>query len=418
MKRFLILGAALLFVLALPVFAHGSQQRSAASSSKAAKHTLTVWEYFSVKSQVKELKDLAKLFNKTNPNTKVNDVFVPYAHMTNKVVAAAAANSGPDVVLYNGPTIGQLVDAGALKNMTSDWNSFSGKNQFGSGVVGKVNGKVYGVQGYVNLLGLWYNKNILNKVGIKPPKTISQLTSDLKKVKKAGYTGITLTGKPNDQGEWQAYPWLSAFGWNYGNPKTATIQKAFSTIADWAKQGYLPQIAVTWGQAQPFQKFLTGKVAFAENGNWQIGSAKSKAKFKYGVEPMPSAGKKAKVYLGGEKESIGAFSKIPHIAWQYLKKTYFSKAGELIAVKDVGSIPARKDAASANVVTSDHLLAPFAHEVQNSGESYPPSVGSINKVRNAELAVAKQWSAIIAGQETPKAAAKKAVSEVNSAIGK
>lgn len=416
MKRLVILGAAILFVLALPVFANGTQQTSATSTT--AKHTLNVWEYFSVKSQVKELKDLATLFNKTNKNTKVNYVFVPYAHLTTKIVAAAAANSGPDVVLYNGPTIGQLVDAGALKNMTPYWNSFPAKSQFGSGVIGKVNGKVYGVQGYVNLLGLWYNKNILNKVGIKPPKTISELSTDLTKVKEAGYTGITLTGKPNDQGEWQAYPWLAAFGWSYGNPQTGPIEKAFSTIASWAKQGYLPQIAVTWGQAEPFQEFLTGRVAFAENGNWEMGSAKSKANFKYGVEPMPSARKNAKVYLGGEKESIGAFTKSPKIAWQYLAKTYLSKAGELIALKDVGSIPARTDAATSNSVTSDSMLAPFAHEAQANGESYPPKVGPTNKVRNAELAVAKQWSAIIAGQATPQAAARKVVAQVKSALGK
>lgn len=80
------------------------------------------------------------------------------------------------------------------------------------------------------------------------------------------------------------------------------------------------------------------------------------------------------------------------------------------------SIPARKNAASAKVVAPNRLLAPFASEEQSSGQAYPPAVGPVSKVRNAELAVAKEWSAVIANQTSPGNAANKAVSNVNSAI--
>ena len=119
---------------------------------------------------------------------------------------ARRPGTGPDVVVYNGPNVGQFVDAKAIIDLTPFWSSFKDKDLFAPAVVHSIDGKVYGVQGYVNLLGLWYNKDILDKVGVQPPTTIDQLTAALQKVTKAGYKGITLTGKPNDQGEWQSIP--------------------------------------------------------------------------------------------------------------------------------------------------------------------------------------------------------------------
>ncbi len=414
LKRLTLL-ALLVALVGLPLFAGGQKEKSAMTGSTSG--TVTVWHYFSVASQVQELKDLAALYNKSMPNVHIDYVFVPYDQLPNKIVAAAAASTGPDVVVYNGPDVGQFVDARAIADLSPYWNSFADKDQFVPAVVHSIGGKVYGVQGYVNLLGLWYNKDILDKLGLKPPTTIDELTADLAKISAAGYKGITLTGKPNDQGEWQAYPWLSAYGWSYSNPSASALEKAFGLMTSWVDKNYLSRIVVTWGQSAPFQAFTVGDVAFAENGNWQLGTAKAHAKFNYGVVPMPSGTQGAQVYLGGEAESIGGFSKNPQLAWDFLKGSYFSKEGQLIAFRDVGSIPSRKDAASDPLVTSDTLLAPFAQEVQNNGALYPPDAGPVTKVQNAQLVVGQQWSAVIAGQETPASGAQKAVAGVKSELG-
>ena len=410
---FLVLGV--LALVSLPLFAAGQKETPAGGAMSGA---ITVWHYFSVDSQVQELKDLAALYNQSKPNVQVNYVFVPYDQLNNKVVAAAAASTGPDVVVYNGPNVGQFVDTKAIIDMTPYWSSFADKDLFAPAVIHSVGGKVFGVQGYVNLLALWYNKDILDKVGAQPPATIDELTAVLAKVAAAGYKGITLTGKPNDQGEWQAYPWLSAYGWSYANPSASAAQQAFSLVSSWAQNGYLSRNVVTWEQVEPFQAFTVGDVAFTENGNWQLGTAKDNAHFNYGVVPMPSGPQSANVYLGGEVESIGSFSKNPKLAWDYLQGSYFSKAGQLIAFRVVGSIPSRKDAASDPAVTANTLLAPFAQEVQKVGAIYPPDVGPVIKVQNAQLVVGQQWSAVIAGQEDPAAAAQKSVSGVQAELGR
>jgi multiple sugar transport system substrate-binding protein len=337
--------------------------------------------------------------------------------MNSKLISAVGAKTGPDVVVFNGADASTLALGGALAPMDDQWNSFSDKGQFPDSVVHQLDGKTYAVQGYVNLLGLWYNADILDKIGVTPPKTLDELNAALKKAVDGGFGGITLSGLPQSQGEWQAYPWLSSAGFSYDNPDAGKLEKAFDMIKSWTDSGALTRQAVTWDQTVPFQTFAAGKVAFAENGNWQLGTAKSTAKFTYGVVPLP-VGSEGKVYLGGEGEAIGAFSKNPDLAWKYLQETYYSAEGQIIALNDVGSLPARTDAAGDKAISSDPLLAAFAKAIADNGASYPAPAVPPASVADQQLAVGQAWSAVIGGQSSPADAASKLVTQLKPLLEK
>jgi multiple sugar transport system substrate-binding protein len=374
------------------------------SSTAGGSNTLTVWHYFSDPNQVKVMTDYADLFQKNNKGVTVKNVYVPYDQIDQKLIASVGAKTGPDVVVFNGADASNLALSGTLAPLDDKWSSFADKGQFPSSVIHKLNGKTYAVQGYVNLLGLWYNKDILDAAGVTPPKTLNELDNAMAKVKAAGKSGITLSGLPNSQGEWQAYPWLTAAGFNLSKPSTSALTAGFTTVGDWVDKGYLSKESTTWDQTVPFQKFAAGDVAFAENGNWQIATAKSTAKFNYGVVPLP-LGSKGKIYLGGEGEGIGAFSKNKDLAWKYLQATYYSSEGQLIALKDSGTIPARADTASDSAVTGDPLIKPFADSITSMGANYPDDKVPPAGVANQQLAGGQAWSSVLGGSASPASAA-------------
>jgi multiple sugar transport system substrate-binding protein len=379
--------------------------------------TVTVWHYFSDENQVKVMTDYKEKFESENDGVTVENVYVPYDQMNSKLVSAVGAKTGPDVVVFNGAEASTLALGGALAPLDDYWDGFADKDQFPDSVIHAVDGTTYAAQGYVNLLGLWYNADILKEIGVEPPTTMDELNAALDKAVAAGKGGITLSGLPQSQGEWQAYPWLSSFGFTYDKPEAAPLQKAFETIQGWTESGALTKEAVTWDQTVPFQTFAAGNVAFAENGNWQLGTAKSSAKFDYGVVPLP-VGEDGGVYLGGEGEAIGAFSDNPDLAWDYLESTYFSADGQAIALKDVGSIPARTDAAGAQEVSSDPVLAAFAKSIADHGASYPSPAVPPASVADQQLAVGQAWSAVIGGQSTPEQAASSLVQQLTPLLSK
>jgi multiple sugar transport system substrate-binding protein len=404
-RRRIVLAGAIAAVGAMAL-AGCSSSGTGSASGGSGPNTLTVWHYFSDPNQVKVMTDYATLFEKGQPSVKVTNVYIPYDQMDSKLIASAGAKSGPDVVVFNGGDADNLEAAGTLAPITKQWASYADKSQFPSSVVHSLSGTTYAVQGYVNLLGLWYNKDILKKIGVTtPPTTLAELNTDMGKAVAAGDQGITLCGLPQSQGEWQAYPWLSSAGFNYAHPTASALTSGLEVAQNWVKKGYLTAEATTYDQTVPFQKWAAGNVAFSENGNWQIATAKSTAKFSYGVVPLPLGAAGKKVYLGGEAEGIGKYSKNPTLAWKYLQATYFSSAGELISLKDAGSIPARADAAKSTEVSGNPLLKPFADSIQMYGTTYPDNAVKPASVNTQQLQGGQAWSSVIGGTSAQSAAA-------------
>lgn len=396
--------------------AAGSPSAAPASSGAATSGTVTVWHYFSAPNQVQLMDKYAQLFEASHPGSKVQNVYVPYDQMNSKLVAATGAGSGPDVAVFNGAEYGTLAAGGVLQPMDTMLAGFADKAQLPESVVHKLDSKTYALQGYVNLLGLWYNQDILTELGLQPPTNLTELEAAMAAAKAKGYTGMTLCGLPQGQGEWQAYPWLSAMGFDYAAADQAKLADGLALVRGWVDKGYVPQESVTWDQTVPFQKFAAGKVLFAENGNWQMGTAKSDAKFKYGVVQLP-VGATGKVYLGGEGQGIGANSKNAQLAWDYIASTYLSKEGQLAAASLVGSIPSRTDLASDPAITGDPLLKPFADTVAAHGTNYPASNINPKSVPDVQLTIGQAWSAVIGKQSDPAAAAQQAFGRVKPLLG-
>jgi ABC-type glycerol-3-phosphate transport system substrate-binding protein len=367
-------------------------------------NTVTVWHYFAEDNQVALMDKYKEMFEAENEGVTVENVFVPYDQLNSKVVNAAGSQTGPDVVVFNGAEASVLALAGGLRAIDEEWGSYEDASQFPDSVQHTIDGTLYAVQGYVNLLGLWCNVDKLTELGLEPPTTMEELEAAMATAQESGLAGITLSGLPQSQGEWQAYPWLSSQGFTYESPDEQALADGFAMVNDWVEKGYLSKEATTWDQTVPFQQFLAGEALFAANGNWQIAAAEADASFEYTVVPLP-VGETGQVYLGGEGQAVGAFSQNPELAWQYLTSTYYSAEGQAAAVELVGSIPAREDAAQDPTVTENELLVPFSQTVAERGANYPSAAIPPEAVADVQTTVGQAWSAALGGQQDPEAAA-------------
>src|SRR6478735_9993288 len=148
--------AAALAVLAMgtALALSGCSGSSGDTASSDAPVTLTVWHYYNTDGQVATLKELGDSFTKTHPNVTVEFQYVPVDQFTTKAVTAAGAKTGPDVLVFGASGTYDLAQSGAIEPMDW-WDDFADADQFPAGVKQTVDGTLYGVQGYVNLLGLW-----------------------------------------------------------------------------------------------------------------------------------------------------------------------------------------------------------------------------------------------------------------------
>lgn len=378
--------------------------------------SVTYWHYMvaSDKAQTQMNDTVVELFTKTRPEITVDKVYVPHDQIAAKVIGSGTTKQGPDVLQQTGD-LDQFVPAGLVQDLTDRWKAWDQSSQFPDTALGRINGKIYAIKPYANLIGLWYNQDILDEFRITPPTTMDELGEALKKIGKK-YVGLGIAGSGEGlDGDWQGRPFYSAYGFDYLKPEVSALEEAFTLLDGWRQAGYLPADVATWTQVSSFPRFTAGQVAFCVNGNWQYGNAKKDAKFRYGVVPIPQGPKGGTVYLGGESFCIGSFTKNADLAWDFIKTTWASRDGGLAALHGVGSIPLRKDAAT-DPAFQDPVIKQF-QEATKHGTDYPdPGLGTnVGAVRQA---MARGWNAMMSGQQTPAAAAKSVVDTLATLIKK
>ena len=378
---------------------------STEAPAKDIKATINVWGY--VSADTPWIKDSVDKFEKSYPNAKVVYTYYPYDQIAAKLLGTAVAGGGPDGLIYNPSDAAKLAQSGVIGDIAPFWDSYADASKFPDSVVWKNGDAIVSVQGYVNTTALFYNKDILDKLGIKPPKTVAELGDDLKLATAAGYGGMTMCANPTSESEFQIFPWLVSDGQNYGSFDAKGVSKVFGELTGWIDAGYIPRDIVGWTQGDAMDKFGGGNYAFVQAGNWTL-SGDAAFPFNWGVVPLPAGSAGSFSVGGGEGISIGANSKQPALTWEYFKGSLLDKDFELSLLKSQGNIPVRSDAADSPAISSDPNLKVFA-EVVATMKNRP----STAKMSDYLLAMGKVWNSVASGLITPDEAGQQVVDTMN-----
>jgi multiple sugar transport system substrate-binding protein len=382
------------------------------STSNGDVTTLTFWSYYTAGSQAEWLAAQVKKFETDNPDIKIDVIETVGDQQDQKLLASVATGRGPDLFINNivvdFPT---LAAAGVFADLTPYWEKFADADEFPEASVWKDGDTVYNLLPYTNLLGMYYNLDILGEYGItEPPATLEELQADMEVVTADGkYKGLALSGAPSVEGAWLFAPQLLGEGINYCNFDGPKVGEAFNRLDSWASDGFIPKAAATWDQNASWQQFMTGKYAFAFNGNWQLGGLEDVA-FKYGTAqyPKPEDGF-SQVYPGGEGYGIGSQSEHPDLAWKFLEQAILTPEAADAIFTATGSIPTRADATDSAALQGD-FVKPFVTAASDPG-SWPKNENTA-KMQNA---LGTEVSSVISGQKTGDEGAQAAIKNIADA---
>ncbi|MEX6507036.1 ABC transporter substrate-binding protein [Jiella sp. M17.18] len=189
-----------------------------------------------------------------------------------------------------------------------------------------VNGKLVAFPMYTDAPALYYRKDLLDKYGMKPPKTWAELTETAKtiqdKERAAGnkqMNGFVFQGAPYEGLTCDALEWVASHGGGQivapngditiNNPKAvAALEQAKGWIGTIAPEGVL-----AYKEEESRGVWQTGNAVFMRNWPYAypLGEGKDSAVAgKFAVEPLP-AGKdgKSAACLGGWNLAVSKYSK-------------------------------------------------------------------------------------------------------------
>lgn len=277
-------------------------------------------------------------FQAAHPNIKVQRVNHASGVLNEKVIAAAAAGTPPNLIDLS-PT---AYAASAPKGLLLKLDTFlkSGTRLKREAILPAaqemitLNSGTFAVPSEFGTLLLYYNADLLQENGIKLPETSWRWEGDFLD---AARRATRDNGSPDTDrygvehifnGWWSGQWWVPV--WSNGGDILTKNHKKLALAEPPAVQGiqYLGDLAHRWRltpsaearktspQGRPF--FETGRLAFFPNGSFYYAQAKENARFKWGVAQIPQGKAGSRPGTNGWLTGIGAESKHQEASWAFL----------------------------------------------------------------------------------------------------
>jgi raffinose/stachyose/melibiose transport system substrate-binding protein len=237
-------------------------------------------------------------FEKQNPDIDLQRETVPSDEQRTIIQTRLRGDNPPDVFGYDtGPGFaGVLAKAGLLYDLTDAYKQYNWPIFDWAQARVTYGGKVMGVPGSVEELGVYYNKDMFDERGYEEPQTIDELLQIADDLKADGITPFAF----GDQEQWPAGHIFSIGVSNmlgpegldsilYGNERwnQPEVVDAIDTMfADMVENGYYPEDvnAITYEDANTL--FYGGQAAMNITGTWLVSEIDEKVQ-NFDVEFFP-----------------------------------------------------------------------------------------------------------------------------------
>lgn len=230
---------------------------------------------------------------------------VPGDTLIPKVLQQSSSKTLPDVLMLDNPDLQQVAATGALSTLSSYGLSADGYAE-GVADASTYEGELYGLQPIANTIGLFYNKDILGKAGVKPPTTWDELKTAAKTLTAGKQYGIAFSAPADYEGTWQFLPFMWSNGGDEKDIATPETAAALQLWVDLVNDGSASKSVVNWSQADVNDQFKAGNAAMMVNGPWQFPVLNEDSSLHYEVVPTPApqAGDTVVSPLGGETWTV------------------------------------------------------------------------------------------------------------------
>ncbi|UXN59177.1 extracellular solute-binding protein [Phyllobacterium zundukense] len=280
-----------------------------------------------------DVRAMTEAFTKANPDVTVNLEFVPYEGLHDKTVLAQGSGGGYDVVLFDVIWPAEYATNKVLVDVTDKITPEMTSGVLpGAWTTVEYDGKRYGMPWILDTKYLFYNKEILEKAGIKsPPKTWAELAEQAKIIKDKGLlaTPIAWSWSQAEAAICDYTTLVSAYGGSFlkdGKPvfQTGGGLDALNYMVDSYKSGLTNPNSKEFLEEDVRRVFQNGEAAFALNWTYMYNMANdpkdSKVVGKVGVVPAPGVEGKSTVSAVNGSMGLGitSTSKHPDEAWKYI----------------------------------------------------------------------------------------------------
>ena len=298
-RRLLITAAAAATALLATACTTPGQERAEVDTSKPVETditglpdtTLSVWTSEGG-TRLEILKKLGKEFEAANPNVKVKWTVRDFGSYPAQIKLALSSEDGPDVAIGNlGWSLdGPLIKAGLFRPLDDYAKAYGWDTRYPEVGLRQLKfsedgteygeGPIWGAPYASDVIGWFYNKDLLADLDMEVPTTLAELEDVLAASKSAGQQPIVFGNKD----AWPAWHLLynlvdqyapidDVSGIVYGDEgatyESDEIKEATEKMVEWKDAGYIRDDVNAIAQADASAGFLKGNGLFFPAGSWE-----------------------------------------------------------------------------------------------------------------------------------------------------
>ena len=326
------------------------------------------------------------------------------------------SEEGPDVFNWgSGPGIGgALAEAGLLYDLTeayeeNDWEVYDFAKERVT-----YDGKIYGIPGEMETVGLYYNVAVFDDLGIEPPTSLDELREVCEAIREGGLVPMAF----GDQEGWEGSHLLSmALSSAIGAERMEALlageeswesPEVVDALTFWQEaneNGWLPESPTSVDYDTMTSLYISGEAAMIPTGSWFVNDLAADADFESAYIPFPSPDGEGIFAAGlGSGPFVAANTGNPEGAIQLLDFLASEEHGQW-TVENLQTIPTRPvDTEGLDV---DPLLAQVLDQVSSLSEGGTELGYNIDVLMPETFneAMFSSIQGVFTGQSTPEEAA-------------
>jgi raffinose/stachyose/melibiose transport system substrate-binding protein len=413
-----------LTVAALAASGVASASRSAASPTFATAcgtKPVTMEGYF--ETGFPDIVDLTNEFTRQHPSVKWHVRQDQFAVITQNAPLTLSGPNPPDLMRL--PQVSGLIHDHLLKNLDGYFKQYRW-NRFPASQLASVRaapsgsprgtGPLWAFGVNYSLTGVFYNKSLAAKIGLKVPTTLAQLDAVLAKAKAAGITPIVqFNGGATGGLLFPLQQLMAAYGppapinnWIFDKPganiDTPSNLAATNHLQQWIKAGYFNSDANATDYPTMMSKFMHGDGLLIFDGDWESGNFDKTMPGQIGFFLMPplKAGGKHAAMSAPLTYGIGAKAKHANCAAFFLNWVATNPRARKINVGVGGSNPGGPPSLAIPTVKPGSVTG----QTLAAGKFVAKENGAMDFIANATGAIyAQSWTPAVqklfAGQIAP-----------------
>ena len=146
------------------------ESTSGVAPSSTAVKELSLWDFHGA-AEGEFFKSLPDLYAQVNPQVKITVQTVPWDdYLGTKLEAAFAAGAGPDLFFVSPGTIGKYINSGIAYSLNAFMTDTIVSDFSPSSIKGvSIGDKIYAIPFEIELVGLYYDADVLAAAGVQPP---------------------------------------------------------------------------------------------------------------------------------------------------------------------------------------------------------------------------------------------------------